>query len=80
MKKIEWIDGRTYTIESPKRFIELRQLRHPFCMELDNKAYMDSVRFSYTEFQGFDEKDINIDSEEEFIKSFHDLGLARILE
>ena len=74
MRQIEWLNGTTYNIESPKRFIELRQLRHPFCEKIDNDAYMRSVRYTYTEIYGVDKKLIDISSEEAFIKSFDAIG------
>jgi hypothetical protein len=80
MKQIEWIDGRTYDIESPKRFIELRQLRHPFCEKIDNGKYMRSVRYTYSELHGVDKKLIDISSEEAFIKSFDAIGEAKIIK
>tara|TARA_R100000808_G_C2114943_1_gene127873 strand:+ start:108 stop:350 length:243 start_codon:yes stop_codon:yes gene_type:complete len=80
MKQIKWIDGRTYNIESPKRFIELRQLRHPFCEKINNEEYMESVRFTYTDIFGVDEKLIDISSEDAFIKSFEALGEAKIIK
>tara|TARA_R100000995_G_scaffold28042_1_gene12298 strand:- start:337 stop:579 length:243 start_codon:yes stop_codon:yes gene_type:complete len=80
MKQIKWIDGRTYNIESPKRFIELRQLRHPFCEKINNEEYMESVRFTYTDIFGVDEKLIDISSEDAFIKSFEALGEVKIIK
>ena len=80
MKQIKWIDGRTYNIESPKRFIELRQLRHPFCEKINNEEYMEGVRFTYTDIFGVDEKLIDISSEDAFIKSFEALGEAKIIK
>ena len=80
MNKIEWIDGTKYDIESPKRFIELRQLRHPFCEEVNNHQYMKSVRNIHVEFYGVDKNAIDITSEDAFIRSFVALGLVKILE
>ena len=80
MKQIEWLNGRIYNIESPERFIELRQLRHPFCEKIDNKRYMRSVRYTYVEFYGVDEKLIDISSEEAFIKSFEAIGEVKIIK
>ena len=80
MNKIEWIDGTEYNIESPKRFIELRQLRHPFCEEVNNHQYMKSVRNIHVEFYGVHKDAIDISSEDAFIRSFVALGIAKILE
>ena len=80
MKQIEWLNGTTYNIESPKRFIELRQLRHPFCEKIDNDEYMRSVRYTYTELYDVDKKLIDISSEEAFIKSFDAMGLVKIIK
>jgi hypothetical protein len=80
MKKIEWLNGTEYNIESPKRFIELRQMRHPFCEEVDNQQYMKGVRNIHVEFYGVDKDAIDISSEDAFIRSFVDLGLVKILE
>jgi hypothetical protein len=80
MKQIEWLNGTKYDIESPKRFIELRQMRHPFCEEVNNPQYMKSVRNIYVEFYGVDENAIDITSEDAFIRSFDTLGLAKIIK
>ena len=78
MKKIEWIDGGKYNLENSKRFIEFMQMKHPFCEEVNNKEYMESVRLTYTELYGVDEKSIDITSEDTFINSFCKLNLAKI--
>mgnify|MGYP001208332137 FL=1 len=80
MKQIKWLDGGTYNYENPKKFIEFMQMKHPFCEEINNKEYMDDVRLTYVELYGVDEKSINIDSEDVFVKSFADLGLVEFLE
>jgi len=80
MKQIKWLDGGTYNYENSKKFIEFMQMKHPFCEEVNNKEYMHDVRLTYVELYGVDEKSINIDSEDVFVKSFADLGLVDFLE
>ena len=55
------------------------QMKHPFCEEVNNKEYMESVRFTCVEIHGMDEKAIDISSEETFVKSFEALGMAEII-
>ena len=78
MKQIKWIDGGKYNLEDSKKFIEFMQMKHPFFEEVNNKEYMESVRYTYTELHGVDKKAIDISSEEAFVKSFDKLGLAKI--
>lgn len=78
MRQIKWIDGGKYNLEDSKKFIEFMQMKHPFCEEVNNKEYMESVRYTYTELHGVDKKAIDISSEEAFVKSFDKLGLAKI--
>ena len=78
MRKIKWIDGGKYNLENSKRFIEFMQMKHPFCEEVNNKEYMESVRLTYAELYGVDEKSIDISSEDAFIDSFCKLDLAKI--
>tara|TARA_B100001250_G_scaffold414537_1_gene453668 strand:+ start:4715 stop:4957 length:243 start_codon:yes stop_codon:yes gene_type:complete len=80
MKKIIWEDGKTYDIESAKKFIEFQQIKHPFFEKLDNESYMDSFRFAHVELHGGKERDIDITSEEAFLKSLANLGIIKILE
>ncbi len=78
MRQIEWIDGGKYNLEDSKKFIEFMQMKHPFCEKIDNQDYMESVRFTYSELYGVDEKLIDVSSEEAFVSSFDKIGLARI--
>ena len=80
MKQIKWIDGTTYCLEDYKKFIEFMQMKHPVCEEVNNKEYMDDVRLTYSELYGVDEKAIDISSEEAFVKSFDEIGLAKIIK
>ena len=80
MKQIKWIDGGEYALKDSKRFIECMQMKHPFCDEVNNKEYMEDVRYTYSELYGVDEKAIDISSEDAFIKSFETLGLAKFIK
>ena len=55
-------------------------MKHPVCEEVNNKEYMDDVRLTYSELYGVDEKAIDISSEEAFVKSFDEIGLAKIIK
>ena len=79
MRQIEWIDGGRYNLEDSKKFIEFMQIKHPFCEEINNKEYMESVRLTYVELYGMNEKTIDISSEDSFVNSFDALGLAKII-
>ena len=79
MRQIEWIDGGRYNLEDSKKFIEFMQMKHPFCEEVNNKEYMESVRLTYVELYGMNEKAIDISSEDSFVNSFDALGLAKII-
>ena len=79
MRQIEWIDGGRYNLEDSKKFIEFMQMKHPFCEEINNKEYMESVRLTYVELYGMNEKTIDISSEDSFVNSFDALGLAKII-
>jgi len=78
MKQIIWIDGGHYNLEDSKKFIEFMQMKHPFCEEINNKEYMESVRYTYKELYNVDEKLIDVTSEEAFVNSFDKIGLAKI--
>tara|TARA_B100000029_G_C16863314_1_gene700200 strand:+ start:204 stop:446 length:243 start_codon:yes stop_codon:yes gene_type:complete len=80
MKQIEWENGRIYDIESAKKFIEHQQIKHPFFEKLDNKGYMDSFRFAHEELEGGKKGDIDVTSEEAFLKSLAKLGIIKILK
>ena len=55
------------------------QMKHPFCEEINNKEYMDGVRYSYENIYNVKKNIINIDSEEEFVDSFVKIGLVKII-
>ena len=81
MKQIIWENGRIYDIESAKAFIEHQQMKHPFFDKLDNQGYMRSHRTAYVEFHGVaKEEDIDISSEDLFLKSLAKLGIIKILK
>ena len=79
MKQIKWLDGSTYNYDNPKRFIEFMQMKHPFCEEINNKEYMDGVRYSYENIYNVKKNVININSEEDFVDSFVKIGLVKII-
>ena len=54
-------------------------MKHPFCEEINNKEYMDGVRYSYENIYNVKKNVINIDSEEEFVNSFVKIGLVKII-
>ena len=79
MRQIKWIDGGKYNLEDSKKFIEFMQMKHPFCEEINNKEYMDGVRYSYENIYNVKKNVINIDSEEDFVNSFVKIGLVKII-
>ena len=54
-------------------------MKHPFCEEINNKEYMDGVRYSYENIYNVKKNVINIDSEEDFVNSFVKIGLVKII-
>jgi len=79
MTRIRWLDGGEYNMKDSKKFIEFMQMKHPFCEEINNKEYMDGVRYSYENIYNVKKNIINIDSEEEFVDSFVKIGLVKII-
>ena len=54
-------------------------MKHPFCEEINNKEYMNGVRYSYENIYNVKKNVINIDSEENFVDSFVKIGLVKII-
>tara|TARA_R100001163_G_scaffold59160_1_gene47797 strand:+ start:521 stop:772 length:252 start_codon:yes stop_codon:yes gene_type:complete len=65
------------------QLLEIRQVSEPFCERLDNKKYMDDVKWFYNTayaHKDIDASQINTEDEEKFVRSLVDIGQAEIFE
>ena len=65
------------------QLIEIRQVAEPFCEKIDNKKYMDDVKWFYNTayaHKDLDSSQINTDDEEKFVRSLVEIGQAEIFE
>ena len=83
MKKVRWITGKLYRVKDFAEIIHHDQWRNPFCVKIDNQAYMESTKWYYEESfmtRHIDASKIRTDSEEAFVRSLAEIGEVDILE
>ena len=83
MKTVVWITGKTYHVKEFAEIIHHDQWRNPFCVKIDNQAYMESTKDYYEISEAYNHIDVSkirTDNEEAFVRSLAEIGEVEILE